>query len=694
MPVLRLNDLNLGQLDTFFHASDLVLSQSVFGTFSFTMPSTSLASVFELDDLTCHNAVNYSDMAAFLLAFFKTHASSKLPVSELLILLHASLLPQYPYMNRLSYSATLRFSKSLPSAKAVLFVFHSSDAPKIIIEELSFFCVLGINSWERAQPQPIMVSFELVLSKFISQLPLSFFYEKVSQFLSKSSSKTLEALTFKLSTYIHSLFHLANVVITVVKPLGTRNGHSSSFTLSQDHSNPLLDALPPPDAFQYYLSIGSNVEPRLKFIHRSIRLLEETDDVKLVSTSHLYETEPMYLRDQDPFLNCVILVETRRSPQQLLAVTQSIENQIGRQKFVENGPRRIDIDLVSCKNFVFQVITLETLKFPHPRYLERAFVLRPMLDISPNCVDLLTGIPVEFYLSRLSDQGIRRVIILNDKVFPVASNVPFIMGILNITPDSFYDGNLYNTRDSAKSRFLELLNAGADVIDIGAQSTKPGANPISADEEISRLSDVFPALSSSNAIISLDTFHSSVVLKYKDFIHCINDISGGTMDLGMFHCAAQLQLPYVLTHIKGDPQTMCSHVNSYVVDCSLNPRAFIDELVADLTLKMEDAFSKGIYRWNVIVDPGIGFAKNSIQNLAILEHLDHFQGCFQGFPVLIGASLKRFIGEVTGAVDFDERIWGSLVASVCPHPWMTRVHDPRPYSLAFKLKSGMSKLGM
>ncbi len=215
---------------------------------------------------------------------------------------------------------------------------------------------------------------------------------------------------------------------------------------------------------------------------------------------------------------------------------------------------------------------------------------------------------------------------------------PVIMGILNLSPDSFFDGNHYNTIEDLIKQTGKMLDEGAKIIDIGAVSTRPGAKFISEDEEFDRLLMVLPELIKvfPNAVFSIDTFRAKIADKVIETgAKMINDISGGTMDDKMFETIASLQVPYVLMHIQGTPQNMQDDPKYKNVVFEIE-QFFIDQIN-----KLEKlGFSQ------IILDPGFGFGKTLENNYEILNNLKVFSNL--GFPVLAGVSRKSMINKVLG----------------------------------------------
>ena len=243
-----------------------------------------------------------------------------------------------------------------------------------------------------------------------------------------------------------------------------------------------------------------------------------------------------------------------------------------------------------------------------------------------------------------------------------------VMGILNVTPDSFSDGGEFNTVESAVAHGVEMLSEGADIIDIGGESTRPGAERITEDEELSRVIPVINVLAAKGAVISIDTMRASVArAAVKAGATYINDVSGGLADDQMHKAAAELGTFYILMHWRG-----------HSVD--MNSKAIYGDVVLDvkseLARQIDKAISAGIAPEKIIIDPGIGFAKEVEHNWELIKRVNEIVDL--GYPVLIGASRKRFLGgdsplereaatlELTKGL-VGRGIWGVRVHSVAPH---------------------------
>uniref|UniRef100_A0A7V3ZZE4 Dihydropteroate synthase n=1 Tax=candidate division WOR-3 bacterium TaxID=2052148 RepID=A0A7V3ZZE4_UNCW3 len=247
-----------------------------------------------------------------------------------------------------------------------------------------------------------------------------------------------------------------------------------------------------------------------------------------------------------------------------------------------------------------------------------------------------------------------------------------IMGILNVTPDSFYDGGKYNLTDSALKRAEEILREGADIIDIGGESSRPGADPVTLQEELDRVIPVIEKLKGFPIPISIDTYKSQVAEEAcKNGASIINDISGLTQDERMVEVAKKYGTYIIIMHMKGTPKNM-----------QINPTYtnVIEEIKEFLQRQANYAMKRGISRDRIIIDPGIGFGKNLEHNLEILKKIDEFKK--MGFPLLVGHSRKSMVGILLGNVPPDERLYGTLGISaylIFKGVNIIRVHDVKPH---------------
>lgn len=244
---------------------------------------------------------------------------------------------------------------------------------------------------------------------------------------------------------------------------------------------------------------------------------------------------------------------------------------------------------------------------------------------------------------------------------------PHVMGILNVTPDSFSDGGKHNQLDQAVEHALNMIEQGATIIDIGGESTRPGASEVAIEEEICRVVPVVEALSHHNIILSIDTSQPEVIRAAKAAgAHIWNDVRALTRPNAL-KTAAELDIPVVIMHMRGEPTTM-NQLDQYG-DVTL-------DVMQELQQRIDEALAAGIQQHNIIVDPGFGFAKNAQQNLKLLKEFWKLNEL--GYPILSGLSRKRFIGEALKGAAADQRAVGSVTGhllSIQQGASIVRAHD-------------------
>ena len=243
-----------------------------------------------------------------------------------------------------------------------------------------------------------------------------------------------------------------------------------------------------------------------------------------------------------------------------------------------------------------------------------------------------------------------------------------VMGILNVTPDSFADGGRHNDFEAAVNHGHQMLAEGVDIIDIGGESTKPGVERVSEEEELARVIPVIKELAKTGARISIDTMRASTAkAAIKAGAQIINDVSGGLADPVMLPTAAQLGVPYIAMHWRGHSKDM----NSRAVYGDV-----VKDVISELQERIDAALDAGIRQENLMIEPGIGFAKEAHHNWEIIDSIDEFVAL--GYPVLVGGSRKRFLGgdnpdeREVATIELTKRlstsgIWGVRVHSVKAH---------------------------
>lgn len=272
---------------------------------------------------------------------------------------------------------------------------------------------------------------------------------------------------------------------------------------------------------------------------------------------------------------------------------------------------------------------------------------------------------------------------LNCKGRLLVVDKPLVMGIINATPDSFYEGSRFSNIDTILKQAEKMIHDGAAIIDVGGQSTRPGSKRVSADEELSRVAEAISTLNKEfpETIISIDTYYSKVASAAVDAgASIINDISGGIMDENMHDTVAALKVPYVLMHIKGDPSNM--QINPSYDNVTL-------EVLDYLKMKIHQIQKKGIT--DIIIDPGFGFGKTIAHNFQLLKDLSVFR--MLDAPILLGISRKSTIYKTLG-VTAEEALNGTTVLNtigLMNGAAILRVHDVKEAKEAIDLYWQASK---
>jgi dihydropteroate synthase len=256
------------------------------------------------------------------------------------------------------------------------------------------------------------------------------------------------------------------------------------------------------------------------------------------------------------------------------------------------------------------------------------------------------------------------------------------MGILNVTPDSFSDGGKHNAKDTAVAHALQMIADGATVIDVGGESTRPGASAVSVEEEIRRVVPVVQELAKHEVIISIDTSEPEVIkAAVQAGAHIWNDVRALIRPHALA-TAAQLNIPVIIMHMRGEPTTM-NNLDQYE-DITL-------DVIRELSQRIQDALAIGVKPENIMIDPGFGFAKNAQQNLKLLNEFYKLNDL--GYPILSALSRKRFIGEALGGADAQHRAVGSVAAhllSIQQGACMVRAHDVKEMRDAINVWNAMN----
>ncbi|KAI8084024.1 Dihydropteroate synthase-like protein [Gilbertella persicaria] len=593
---------------------------------------------------------------------------------------------------------------------------------EIFVRDLRLHTIVGVNPWEREEKQVVIIN----LKVYPSSLPYGDIFAEqnkshnlrtivrtLTRHIEASGYKTIEAFGVTVARLALEKCHVNKVSVRVEKPSAILFADCSGLEVTRDriwlkqtieeekkagqkfiHYDSMLHyskEVPANYNQTAYIAFGSNIGDRVDNINKALALLESECSSAVLDTSFLYETPPMYYTEQPAFLNGVCKIATCLDPHVLLKKLKDTENTLGRLPSFRNGPRPIDLDILFYNDLVLD--DGEVLTIPHKSIQEREFVLWPLNDIARDMEHPRLFKTNGQLLSQLlkvtaeSKEGPLKI----DKVSPIQQNKlwrwnekTYIMGILNTTPDSFSDGGKHNDLESAVAAAWKMKEEGADIIDVGGMSTRPGADDtFPEDEEIRRVVPVIKQLRASgfDLPISIDTFRASVAeAAVKAGADLINDISGGSRDPNMLKVMADCNVPVCLMHMRGDAQTMMSTENTTYENDDV-----VDDVTHVLHLLVERAIAAGVHRWNIIVDPGVGFAKTAEQDFELLRHLgDMSEGqdsLLRGFPSLVGISRKKFIGGVTGVKEAEKRTFGTAgaaAACVAGKANILRVHDVRP----------------
>ncbi|XP_027098087.1 folate synthesis bifunctional protein, mitochondrial isoform X1 [Coffea arabica] len=452
------------------------------------------------------------------------------------------------------------------------------------------------------------------------------------------------------------------------------------------------------------IALGSNVGDRLQNFDEALQAMKKSG-VQITRHACLYETEPAYVTDQPQFLNSAVRGITKLGPHELLGVLKKIEKDMGRTDGIRYGPRLIDLDILFYGRFK---VHSDILTVPHERIWERPFVMAPLMDLLGTDIDSDTvpyghsfanhpGGLFESWKnlggeSLIGKDGMKRVLPIGNQLWDWSKRTS-VMGILNLTPDSFSDGGNYPSVEAAVSQVRLMVAEGVDIIDFGAQSTRPMASRISPEEELDRLLPVLEAVRQmpevEGKLLSVDTFYSQVASEAVDKgAHMVNDVSGGQLDPGMHNVVAALKVPYVAMHMRGDPSTMQNSGNLQYSDVC-------KEVASELYTRVRDAELSGIPSWRIIIDPGIGFSKKTEHNLDILTGLPTIRSeiakislAVSHVPMLIGPSRKRFLGEICAhstAADRDPATVASVTTGILGGANIVRVHNVKDNLDAAKL---------
>ncbi|KAK7206103.1 Dihydropteroate synthase-like protein [Myxozyma melibiosi] len=580
------------------------------------------------------------------------------------------------------------------------------------IENLRVYTVIGVNPWERLEKQEVVVSVDMRTDE-PAEIDIVKIADGLVEQIEASAYLTIEALVSALTRYLCVDHALSSASVRALKPraIAFASGPSVSITRTKRFYSTEAARFSSVDPTSHiaYLGLGSNLGDSAALLSAALDELEKRG-IKVLRTSSMYETAPMYVENQPRFLNAVCKVSTTLSPHDLLRAVQDVEkNALGRVKLIDKGPRTIDIDIELYDDIVMRDGAV--LSIPHLSMLEREFVLRPLVEIAPEYVHPVTMKTIAEHFEHLCPPAtfvseMYSVVPLKtfrgsskQMLFDTVHHVrtpTYVMGILNITPDSFSDGGKNEAPDSMLASAREFVAANPDmIIDIGGQSTNPKSVDPGPEVEAARVVPAIKLLREQpefvNTIISVDTFYASVArAAIEAGADIINDVSAGALDADMLATAAALDVPIILMHMRGTPQTMTS-LTTYDGD------DVVEGVAAELARQVRAAEDAGVKRWNMILDPGLGFAKTQEQNLTVLRELAYLMRSrrgFEGLPWLVGPSRKAFIGRITGAAKASDRVFGTgaaVAASIVGGADILRVHDVKEMTDVVKVMDSIYK---
>jgi 2-amino-4-hydroxy-6-hydroxymethyldihydropteridine diphosphokinase/dihydropteroate synthase len=414
-----------------------------------------------------------------------------------------------------------------------------------------------------------------------------------------------------------------------------------------------------------YLGLGSNLGDRRANLSRALTELANVG-VRLLRVSPVVES-PAMLTDEAPadwnrpYLNVVAECDTDETPNALLERLNAIERELGRGDHERWAPRTIDLDILLWGD---ERIATERLTVPHPGITERAFVLTPLAALIPLATIPGRGTKTVLEWSRASGR-----------------QIPLWMGILNVTPDSFSDGGRFETWPAVDAQADALVAGGASFIDVGAESTRPGATPLDAEQEWQRLERVLEPLMDKHASsplrprLSVDTYHPATARRALALgVDVINDV-GGLASPEMLELAATTDRDWIAMHNLGLP---ADRARTLPVD-----RDPVVEVERWLERRLDEWQRAGLDLGRILFDPGIGFGKNPLQSLRLLRGIERFER--YGLRILVGHSRKSFMhGLAANAADRDLFTIGASLRLCSRNVEILRVHDVAAHAAAYR----------
>ncbi len=422
-----------------------------------------------------------------------------------------------------------------------------------------------------------------------------------------------------------------------------------------------------------YISIGSNIGNRLTFLDQAVLLLKERH-LKNLQCSIVLETKAILPPEapsdwNKPFLNMIVCGNTNQSPSELLEGLKTIERELGRPITYERySPRVIDLDIIF---FDEQLVHTPDLQVPHPELCNRPFIVHLMALLNPyQRYPFITNHP---FSKKTFFEIAQSVPNLQECFTRTFTLYPKLVGVLNITPDSFSDGNLYLQSESAIEKALALHSEGATIIELGAQSTRPSAQFLDAKTEYERLapvlSGIYDRISAKNILISIDSFSSSVILPILERypIAWVNDVKGDLED-DTLRTISKHGCKIVIMHSLGIPPTTKMRLSD-----ELDPITAIQEWIK---IKTDHLIDCGFKPNDIIIDPGIGFGKSVYQNIWLLRFVDELKK--MGFQTLLGHSRKSYMSAFSKVAPSDRDL---ETIAISEHLWQSKVDFLRVHNV-------------
>jgi len=443
-----------------------------------------------------------------------------------------------------------------------------------------------------------------------------------------------------------------------------------------------------------FIGVGTNTGDRYHNLKMAVQSLAK--HAHICQVSGVYETEPWGFTEQPKFFNQVVEIKNAPEPLELLRVLKAIEGDLGRTPTFRYGPRVIDLDILLYGS---RILSDEPLTVPHPRFSERAFVLMLFAEIAPEVIDPSSGLSIEDLAVRVDKSGIELVFERSKVELSILPGLQgfkwgkktFIMGIVNVTPDSFSGDGILDGHDNERELVFQarqFIADGAEIIDVGGESTRPGSQPISIEEECARVLPAIRAIRELDqaVIISVDTYKAEVAnAALEAGADWINDVWAFRADQKMAETAAEAGVPVVLMHNRSKPANadLQNRLGGRYVGVAYDN--LIEDIKRELLDSVKLAHAAGVPDNLIILDPGVGFGKTVEQNLELINRLQEIKAL--GYPLLLGASRKSFIGYTLNLPP-DQRVEGTTAACVIGIDRgadILRVHDVSTISRAARM---------